>query len=322
MRSRLLLLCLMLGASLASAEPGVGPAGQEPVASTIPTDPAELERALSAADQQVRGLERRLNELDEQHTIAEARLVAFGRAYVRGTRSGLLPVAGGFGAFVEHAARLERLRRGAARELSEKQRIAVARLRLRRQLTDAESHLGVLRGQQQAMKQAHSALLAAQDRAAAFERAFSSSAGYSAVYGAPSGPADIALPSGGFAGQKGRLPFPIAGRTEIQEGRRPGIDGPGLEVRAPLGTAVNAVFAGRVAFADDYAAYGRTVILDHGGRYYTVTAGLEGISVDVGDDVVRGTRIGSVGMGPDGPGIYFEIRSGPDTVDPDDWFGL
>ena len=46
---------------------------------------------------------------------------------------------------------------------------------------------------------------------------------------------------------------------------------------APAGSVVRAVQAGRVAFADTYAAYGRTVILDHGAGYYTVSANLGSI---------------------------------------------
>ncbi len=77
---------------------------------------------------------------------------------------------------------------------------------------------------------------------------------------------------------KGRLPFPLPGRAEIRSARRPGADGPGLEMRVPRGSPVRAVYAGRVAFADSYAAYGKTIILDHGNSYYTVSANLEDIA--------------------------------------------
>jgi septal ring factor EnvC (AmiA/AmiB activator) len=96
---------------------------------------------------------------------------------------------------------------------------------------------------------------------------------------------------------------------------------------APSGSVVRAVHAGRVAFADAYAAYGRTVILDHGGGYYTVSANLGSIEVKVGDDVPFGSRIGTVGSadGVNDTGaarLYFEIRVGTNTVAPADWFGI
>ena len=170
-----------------------------------------------------------------------------------------------------------------------------------------------------------SALLSEQDRADAFARAFSSSVGsaHTAVYGAGLGPLDSAAASGGFADLKGRLPFPLTGRSEIRPAQRAGSEGPGLEMFAPAGSVVRAVHAGRVAFADSYAAYGKTVILDHGGGYYTVSASLGSIDVKVGDDLTFGARIGTVGSSDDGPArLYFEIRVGTGTVPPSDWFGI
>ena len=121
---------------------------------------------------------------------------------------------------------------------------------------------------------------------------------------------------------KGRLPFPITGRSEIHSARRPGADGPGLEMRAPRGTPVRAVYPGRVAFADSYAAYGKTIIVEHGDRHYTVSANLDEIAVKAGEDVTTGARIGSVGDTGQGSMLYFEIRVGTETVDPAEWFGI
>ncbi len=334
MKSRLLLLALIGSASVAGAvtrtatDPILGSAGPRAapptlgLPATLPTDPAELERTLAATERIDRELRRQLRELEKQDQLAQGRSVAFGRAYVRISRAGLLPVAGGFDAFVDHAARVERLRKAAARELAEHRRLATRRLELRRQLTDVGSRLAVLRANQQAMAQAHTALLAQQDRAAAFQRAFSGASEHTAVYGSGAGPLDPTLTARGFAALKGNLPFPIAGRTEIRAAERPGIEGPGLEVQAPVGTPVKVIFPGRVAFADEYGPYGKTVIIDHGDRYFTVSAGLGEIDVEVRDEVVAGLRLGSVGVGPAGPGLYFELRRGAETLEPDDWFGL
>jgi septal ring factor EnvC (AmiA/AmiB activator) len=193
---------------------------------------------------------------------------------------------------------------------------------------EIETRRSTLEVEVQAMSAAQTALLSEQDRADAFARAFSSSVGsaHTAVYGAGVGPGDPTAPSGGFAALKGRLPFPITGRSEIRSAHRPGSEGPGLEMFAPSGSVVRAVHAGRVAFADSYAAYGRTVILDHGGGYYTVSANLGSIEVRVGDDVPFGSRIGTVGesdgAGGGGARLYFEIRVGTETVAPADWFGI
>jgi septal ring factor EnvC (AmiA/AmiB activator) len=179
-----------------------------------------------------------------------------------------------------------------------------------------------LSGQRSAMDAAREAALDDQRRSAAFDRAFESSIGageYVAVYGGNgAGPERV----GGFASAKGRLLFPLAGRAEVRAARREGTDGPGLEIRASVGTAVRAVFAGRVAFADRYGPYGRLVIVDHGEHYYSVSGNLAGVDVKVGDEVSAGERIGSVGDEGKGSMLYFEIRHGTETLTPGAWLGV
>jgi murein DD-endopeptidase MepM/ murein hydrolase activator NlpD len=91
---------------------------------------------------------------------------------------------------------------------------------------------------------------------------------------------------------------------------------------APRGTPVRAVYPGRIAFADLYADYGKTIIVDHGDQHYSVSANLDEISVRVGDDVTSGTRLGSVGDTGRGPMLYFEMRVGSENVEASDWFGI
>lgn len=307
-----LLICLPLLAAPA--------AGQD-----APRDPVSeadlLDQKLAGAVSRERTLQQRLEALTEESRELDARLVLRGRAYVRWTKLGLLPMSGGFEALVSHAARVERLRRALARDAARQKRLLAERVGLSRELEDVKSRRTSLEVQQQAMARARTALLAAQDRALAFERAFStsSSPSHATVYGAEVGPADV---TSGFASLRGRLPFPIAGRNEVRSAQRASADGPGVELSAPLGAAVRAVAAGRVAFADEYADYGKTVIIDHGARHYTVSANLRDISARVGDEVTSGTRLGSVGDSPQGPCLYFEVRVGTETADPAEWFGL
>ena len=127
---------------------------------------------------------------------------------------------------------------------------------------------------------------------------------------------------GGFASSKGRLLFPLAGRSEVRPARREGTDGPGLEITSSLGAPVRAVFGGRVAFADRYGPYGRLVIVDHGDHYYTVSGNLASMDVRVGDEVSAGERLGTVGDEGRGPMLYFEIRHATQTLQPTSWLGL
>ncbi|HEY4102652.1 MAG TPA: peptidoglycan DD-metalloendopeptidase family protein [Polyangiaceae bacterium] len=281
------------------------------------------ERHLNELSRQTQADKAELERVSKDADEAHARIITRGRVYVRLAKAGLLPVGGGFDSFVEHAVRLERLRSAIGRDEALERELSKRRITLARELTELEARRSSLETEVQAMATAQSALLSEQDRADAFARAFSSSVGsaHTAVYGAGVGPSDSAA-SDGFAALKGRLPFPLTGRSEIRSARRPGSEGPGLEMFAPRGSVVRAVHAGRVAFADSYAAYGRTVILDHGGGYYTVSANLGTIEVKVGDDVQFGVRIGTVGDSDGAARLYFEIRVGTDTVAPSDWFGI
>jgi len=332
-----LLAVLVLAASAAAlSAPADAPSADDQ------TDPSEIAEATAHAAVAQRDLggdaERRLSELTRQSQAgkaelerlgkesdsAHARTVTRGRVYVRLAKAGLLPVGGGFEALVEHAVQLERLRNAIGRDLKLERELSLRRVALGRQLLDLETRRGALEGEVRAMSAAQNALLSEQDRAAAFARAFSGGVGsaHTAVYGAGVGPADSAPAAGGFASFKGRLPFPITGRSEIRSAQRAGSEGPGLEMFAPAGSVVRAVQAGRVAFADSYAAYGRTVILDHGSGYYTVSANLGSIDVRVGDDLSAGTRLGTVGNSDGAPRLYFEIRAGTSTLPPSDWFGI
>jgi septal ring factor EnvC (AmiA/AmiB activator) len=141
-----------------------------------------------------------------------------------------------------------------------------------------------------------------------------------AVYGGNgTSPASV---GGGFASSKGRLLFPLAGRSEVRPARREGTDGPGLEIKSAMGAPVRAVFGGRVAFSDRYGPYGRLVIVDHGDHYYTVSGNLAAIDVKMGDEVSAGERLGTVGDEGRGPMLYFEIRHGTQTMAPAAWLGL
>jgi len=296
------------------------PAASLPRASDSPA--GEVERVLRGLEHDEQAARKRFDELGKLAEGAEARTLLRGRAYVRLARAGLLAVGGGFSGFVEHATKLERLRHGLAKDAAEHKRLIAERARLALKLDELGARIRPLRVEYDALSQAEHALLSIDDRERAFERAFDASHApdHTAVYGA-AGPSDPAALSGGFASLRGRLPFPITGRSEIKSTRR-GSDGPGLEMRAPLGTPVRAVFPGRVAFADSYAEYGKTVIIDHGNRHYTVSANLAAIDVEVGDELEANHRVGSVGDSGRGALVYFEIRVGTTTVDPAEWFGL
>ena len=310
-----------------------------PVLADTPTAaPGSVEVAASEVDRTLDRITRELavteSEIDKSRTMAETvrhRMVARSRAYYKATHVGLLPMGAGFDTLIAHSTRAERLRKSVEHDVALVQGLDQTRTALLDRKQKLVARKVPLEMQVKAMAQARAALQEANDRSRAFDRAFASSTGtdHVAIYGAltPSGPAspDEGLtPSfDGFRGMKGKLPFPLAGRAEVRMVNRPGAGGPGVEMRSPPGTPVRAVFAGRVAFSDEYANYGRVVILDHGEHYFTVSGNLGTIEVKVGDDLAAGNRIGTVGgNGLNRGALYFELRHGGDTLDPAPWFGL
>jgi septal ring factor EnvC (AmiA/AmiB activator) len=96
----------------------------------------------------------------------------------------------------------------------------------------------------------------------------------------------------------------------------------GIGIKAPVGTPVRAVASGTVSLAGPLGLYLTSVLLDHGGGYYTFYAYLSDATVKQGDHVVRGQVIGHVGgeSSDEGPHLHFEIRGqGGIALDPGNW---
>jgi len=313
--------------AIAIALPLVATGRAAPAPSASPADPAlalaALDRRLADIDAQQQSGRQEIGRLGEQLAARHARVLARGRAFYRLTRAGLLPIGGGFDALVTYAMHVERARRVLASELEEEARLRGRAAELARDLERLSRDKGALAVQRSAMDAARAAAQEEERRQKAFDKAFETSTGAAAGYVAVGGGAlSPDTPAGGFATARGRLLFPVAGRADVNPARRDGTEGPGLEIHAPAGSPVRAVFAGRVSFADQYGPYGRIVILDHGDHYYTVSGNLDEIDVKIGQDVGAGERIGTVGDDGHGSMLYFEVRHGSRTMPPKEWLGL
>jgi septal ring factor EnvC (AmiA/AmiB activator) len=283
---------------------------------------AESGARVAELDEQSQKLEDELADAKRQERENQALTIARGRAYVRLARAGLLPLSEGFDAFAAHASRLERLRRALARDLARERQLVARRLEIAKSLRELEN---LKPAERDALARARTAIVAAEERDAAFARAFqgdSNPTPRTAVYGAQSPREPSPTGAGGFAAQRGRLPFPVAGRAEIQKIDSPTGTGKAVVMLSTAGAPVRAVYAGRVAFADDYPELGNTVILDHGDQFFTISSHLERITVEVGEELESGQRLGTVGTYDQKAALLFEVRSGPVTVNTPEWFGI
>lgn len=126
-----------------------------------------------------------------------------------------------------------------------------------------------------------------------------------------------------FAGQKGRLAWPVEGRVRIPFGnsRHPELGTPyqshGIELEVTSERPVSAVWPGKVVFSELFKGYGNLLILDHGDGYYTLYAHLTKLELKVGEKVSRGAVLARTDR-QEGR-FYFEIRKGGAPLDPVEW---
>jgi len=94
----------------------------------------------------------------------------------------------------------------------------------------------------------------------------------------------------------------------------------GILLETAMGAAVTPVRAGRVIFAGPFHSYGKVLILDHGGGFFSVYGELGEMLKEKGSDVQAGEPIARAGEGADGKGrLYLELRRGTEALDPVDW---
>jgi len=290
---------------------------------TSAIDTKDFERMLRDLDATEKRLELEIQRVGPELELVNKRMLARGRAYYRLVRAGLLPVGGGFDALVDHAATVERLRAALGRDIRAERDLRARRKVAAGELRKVRAERAPLMIQREAMQRAKSAMRQADERRAAFLRAFGSSSTalpHMAIYGAE-GPAP-AGPRARFAEMKGRLSFPLAGRAEVRMSALPMPDSQGLQLVASRDTAVRSVYPGRVVFAGA-SHRGETVVIDHGEGFFSVYAQLNHVEVKKGESVEERSRVGWVlRYGDKSPTLYFEIRQGKKLLDPAPWLGL
>jgi septal ring factor EnvC (AmiA/AmiB activator) len=96
----------------------------------------------------------------------------------------------------------------------------------------------------------------------------------------------------------------------------------GVDIGATAGAAIRAVASGVVEFVDWIDGYGKCIILNHGGGYYTLYAHVSATFVAQGQKVAGGEVIAEVGDtgALNGFECHFEIRKSKQALNPMDWF--
>lgn len=111
---------------------------------------------------------------------------------------------------------------------------------------------------------------------------------------------------------KGKI---ISGFGTIGKGRK----NDGINIKASLGTDVNAADSGTVAYAgSELKGFGNLILIKHSDGWITAYAHNQKLFVRKGQKVTRGEKIATVGQtgGVNTPQLHFEVRAGKKAVDP------
>lgn len=136
-----------------------------------------------------------------------------------------------------------------------------------------------------------------------------------------------------FATLRGKLFLPASGKITKKFGQKDEFGRPmaGEMLQTPQNATITSPSDGVVLYAGQFRSYGQLLILDVGGGYHIVMAGLSRINVAQGQFVLAGepvgamgekllTSVASLGSGNSAPMLYIEFRKDGKSVDPTPWW--
>lgn len=136
-----------------------------------------------------------------------------------------------------------------------------------------------------------------------------------------------------FAEARGSLSPPVAGQVLRAFGAPDdfGAAMRGVSFESRSGEIVTAPADGWVAYAGPFRSFERLLIINVGDDYYVLMAGMEAINVEVGQFVLAGEPVATMGpswtpspatgvIDADGPVLYVEFRKDGGSIDPSPWW--
>src|SRR5664279_484440 len=139
-------------------------------------------------------------------------------------------------------------------------------------------------------------------------------------------------PAIAFASLRGQVPIPVNGAKLKQFGAPDGNGGleKGISLATRAAAQITAPADGWVVYAGPFRSYGQLLILNVGGGYHVLLAGMDRISVDLGQFVLTGEPVAIMGnashiasilaTGSSQPVLYIEFRKDGVPVDPGPWW--
>ena len=144
----------------------------------------------------------------------------------------------------------------------------------------------------------------------------------SALQAAGVSPQVLARAQAGPAGPPSRFASPAPGVLIRRFGQASpgGQTSDGLTWRTAAGAAVRAPAGGIVEYSGPLKSWGGVLILNVGGGYHLVLAGLDRITTATGRPVQAGQTLGAMASGA-APELYLELRKQGVPTNPERWFG-
>jgi septal ring factor EnvC (AmiA/AmiB activator) len=141
-------------------------------------------------------------------------------------------------------------------------------------------------------------------------------------------------PTLAFGDARGKLSLPAQGQVLLRFGEPDalGRGTQGVMIATMAGAQVTTPADGKVEFAGSFRSYGQMVILNPGGGYRVLLAGMDKLTANVGEFLRAGEPVGEMGSGPasvtlfgevapDGrPVLYIEFRNGTEAIDSGPWW--
>jgi len=139
-------------------------------------------------------------------------------------------------------------------------------------------------------------------------------------------------PAVAFASLRGQIPIPVNGVKLKDYGAPDSVGGleKGVSIATRAGAQVTSPTDGWVVYAGPFRSYGQLLILNAGGGYHILLAGMDRISVDLGQFVLTGEPVAAMGngsqiaailaTGSSQPVLYIEFRKDGTPVDPGPWW--
>ena len=130
-----------------------------------------------------------------------------------------------------------------------------------------------------------------------------------------------------FKALRGQLPWPADGRIISKFGRqwnpklKTTTENPGIDIKGKPGSSIRTILGGVVTTITYIRGYGTTIIVDHGGGFYTVYSHVTNIQTNVDSQVRNGDVIAYMGDtgSINGSKLHFEIWGKGQKLDPEKW---